>query len=228
MPEEPLIPEPARLPEIGLPEIRGVGPGVALLLLALLAAWFLRPLLAAPFYALPTNVVIARSALFGALGLANVLIFYALPQLIAIVMLWVAFIKADRGDRYLWSAAMILTAGIVAWLLDALIFPPAIHAPSWSLPIPQGTAFANIWIVSGSIAYAAAHFAFTRGSFRALYGSLAIIVLGLLYALPLILGYISWLTALCSLLVSLGIWSIGVYIAEQVGFDPYAMDERGE
>ena len=227
-PDEPLIPEPGRLPGVGLPEIRGIGPGIGLLLLATLAAWLLRPFLAAPVFTLPPRVFVEHSTLIGAVALINLLIFYALPQLVAIVMLWIAFISADRGDRYLWSAAMILTAGIVAWLLDAVILPPAVNSPLQFLRMPSGSVFANVSIVSGSAAYAAVYFAFARGGYRALYGGLALVALSLLYVVPLILGYVSWLTALCSLLVSGGIWSLGVYIAERAGFDPYTSDERDQ
>lgn len=223
-PDEPLIPEPARLPTITLPELRGIAPGVALLVLATLAAWLLRPYLAVPFFANSYSVVLNYAWAQAILDGVSLLLLYIVPQFVALVMLWTAFVKADRGDRYLWSAAMILSAGIVAWILDSLIFPPQPN-PRYFIHVATGTVFANVWIVSGSIAYASAHLAFTRGGYRTVYAAVALVTFVLLYIVPLAAESISWLTALCSLLVSLGIWSIGVYIAERVDFDPYAPDE---
>ena len=205
-----------------MPEFGGLALGLILLMAATLAALVLPSLLDAPVWrdAAAGAYTVARYAAIS--SLVNVVLGFLVPQAIALGMLWIAFIKANRGDRYLWNAVMIVSAGIVAELFDVSIAAPRhrIFAPS------LGTTGANVWIVSGTIAYAALHFTLSSAGYRRLYASLAVAVMVCLYVVPVFLGGISWLTLLCSLAVSLGIWAIGVWIAEQVGFDPYAADDE--
>lgn len=86
----------------------------------------------------------------------------------------------------------------------------------------------NTMLVTAAVSYAALYFALTKGMQRPKLGSIAVISTIVVFALPVALGFVSWATALCSLLSATGIWSIGAGIARRVGFDVYAPDSEAE
>lgn len=218
-PDEPLIPEP-RFPNLWLPEVRGFLPGIAMLALSIIVAWVLSPFLDSPLHASENRGILpADFTLRLILGSANVLIAAVLPGIASVVMLWVAFIRTDVRDRYLWSAVMVLTSEFAVELLNYAAPRPHYRFPFQSLDITSAA------LVTGTIVYAAAYCALAKGLRRADYGAIAVVALIVLFALPLALGSVSWATALCSLITAAGLWSIGVSIADRVGFDVYGADE---
>jgi hypothetical protein len=124
-------------------------------------------------------------------------------------------------DRFLWSAAMIVTTSSFVWLIS-LIGPRNQYGwPGYEL----FDGYIDYGVVTGTIAYGALHFALARRGRGAVYAGLAVVTLAALYAIPLALGAVSPVKALCSLMVSAGVWSIGVWIADRAGFDVYEIDE---
>lgn len=114
---------------------------------------------------------------------------------------------------------MVLTSEFVVELLNYA-------APRQHYRFPfQAFGITNAALVTGTIVYAAAYCALAKGLRRADYGAIAVVALIVLFALPLALGFVSWAMALCSLITAAGLWSIGVSIADRVGFDVYGADE---
>jgi hypothetical protein len=206
-----------------LPEFRGLVLGIALIFAAIVLGFALRRFLPSPVLSgsdrgvLPDDYM-PRVIVYG----LYLLVTDVLPSLIALMMLWVAFVRRDVRDRYLWSAVMIYSSLIAAGLLGYLVRLPAHRF----LPTYSGE-FVNPAVVCGAIAYGALHFALSRGESRPDRGAIAAVALVVLFALPIAIGFLSWATVLCSFLTAGGIWAIGVWIADRVGFDVYASDHVG-
>jgi hypothetical protein len=200
-----------------LPEFRGLVLGIALIVAAIVLGFALRRFLPSPVLSgsdrgvLPDDYI-PRVIVYG----LYLLVTDILPSLIALIMLWMAFVRGDVRDRYLWNAAMVYSSLTAAGLLDYLVRLPAHRF----LPTYSGE-FVNPAVVCGAIAYGALHFALARGGSLPVRGAVAVVALIVLFALPIATGILSWATMLCSFVTAGGIWAIGVWIADRAGFDVY-------
>lgn len=202
-PNEPLVPEPGRLPNFSLPELRGYVTGAVLIALALAAGVLMPAYLDAPF------IERAEAGVWGSgpyFALISTVVIGALPQLVALV--------------FLWSGLMTISAPIVAQVLDLFVAIP-MHR---FVPTYSGLEFADFPLVGGTIAYSCVFLIFRRSNPVLPFGAALLVVA--LYALSFVSWSASWLTLFCSLVISLGIWAIGVALAEHVGFDVYGTIEQ--
>jgi hypothetical protein len=210
-----------RIPNFRLPEFQGLGLGIGLVAGALVLGLALFQYLPSPMLRNVSNGTLPDNFLVSTLVyMVDILVADVVPLLIGLIMLWVAFVRVDARDRYLWSAVMIVSSDNVASILNMILSGPALrfvgHAPSQ---------FINAPMVTGLIAYGALHFALAREERKPTLASIAVVALAVLVLLPLAIGWVSWASTICSLLLAMGLWAIGVWIAQRVGFDVYASDE---
>lgn len=197
----------------------GLIAGVALLLLAVALGWIFQDVLVSPeLRDIQHGVVRSDAELKMAISALVVLVGVA-PSLVALVMLWIAFVRVVVRDRYLWSAVTIISSLNVAELLRFLIPDTAGHWPALA-----GSYFISEPTASGIIAYAALFLAITRDSRNPSLGIIPLIAMLIVLVLPIPAGYVSWSTMICTVCATCGMWAISVWIASSVGFDVYASE----
>lgn len=196
----------------------GLIVGVVLLLSAGVLGWmFEHSILPAQLGDASRGVIRSDSELRFVTQTLTILVVY-LPSLVALVMLWIAFVRVDVRDRYLWSAVTIISsgnAGIVEWLI------PDLHG-HW--PTVRGPYYINPFIASAMVAYAAWFLAITKDSRRQSLGIVPLAAFLMVLVLPIPDAYASWATMICTVCEAWGAWAIAVWFAMSVGYDVYASE----
>lgn len=149
-------------------------------------------------------------------------VFALIPQFSALVMIWLAFARPGWSDRFLWSAAMILTANELA-SLAALLFPSAssTNATLHLYPLPHA--------VLGIVAYSSWLLIVDRSAMEStkkqILGLLCIIALLIIAAFPLINPYMRFIDIAGSFLFAGVCLALGKLFADKVGVDLLRRDE---
>jgi hypothetical protein len=219
--DEPLIPEASPF-SVKLPESRGLVVGGVLLTLSVVLGFVLRTWLASPIMSEVDHLVVPPVDLPRVLVYAVwTVLMVVVPSLTAVVMMWIAFVRGQLRDRYLWSAVMILSIEQVAPILNgAMMLPPHRFLRVY------GGEFVNQLLIAALFSWACTYLVLAKSADRTRYAPLAVVGLFVTLVVPAVFGELSWATTLCSALAAMGFWAIGGWIADRVGYDVYAPDSE--
>lgn len=147
-----------------------------------------------------------------------------LPELIGLVMLWVAFLSPRWSDKYLWSAAMIFTGLELSADAHGIFARTGWSGVQHTYPSP--------YAVTGLIAYGTWLLILAGSAIplwrKRVFGTLCIIALLFIVSYPLIDPYVSPIDIAGSVLFAAACFAFGVFVAARVGVNLFLHDERVE